>query len=590
MKKIKYFCDIISKLCNILTKKQKIQSIKVFAWMIIASVFEMLGVSVIVPFVSVILTPDVLRQNEYVDRVINWIGIESNMGLMIFLGVGIIIIYTLKNIVLVYSKNVQVKYQCQIQQELSMLMLGSYMNRPYSFFVNSNSTEVMRGVIDDIENIFSIMQSLFTLMAECFTVALIVIYMIRMDWIMALGIIIIAGTLLLMLTMCFKNILNREGVRYREANLKKNKDILQISQGIKDIFVMQRKEAFKSKFEQSYNEFKKSRIIYNIVIYFPERIIEATFIGAILLIVCVRLGQGVDGNAFVTQLSAFAVAGYRLLPSMNKFTNGINQIIFSAPALEAAYDNVQVAKKYLQETNDISSEGNKSLNFNSTINVQNLSWRYDNSDRIILDNISVKIHKGESIAFIGESGAGKSTLADIILGLYKPRNGKVLCDGKDIYCNLKEWAKIIAYVPQNVYLLDDTVRANIVFGSDIYDEKKVWDALEQAQLKKFVLDLPNGLDTMVGEAGVRFSGGQRQRIAIARALYNDPEIILLDEATSALDNETEAAVMEAINALKGKKTLIIIAHRLSTIKKCDKVYEVVKSDIRDVTREYLNEI
>ena len=227
-----------------------------------------------------------------------------------------------------------------------------------------------------------------------------------------------------------------------------------------------------------------------------------------------------------------------------------------------------------------------SLSFYDRIDIQNIMWQYDSAERKILENASLEIKKGESIAIIGESGSGKTTLADILLGLYKPENGNILVDGQDIYCDLRQWAQIISYVPQSVYLLDDTIRENIVFGQSEADDDKIWDALEQAQLKDFVRNLPEGLDTVVGESGIRFSGGQRQRVAIARALYSQPDILLLDEATAALDNDTEAAVMEAIDSLKGKKTLIIIAHRLSTIKNCNKVYEVKKGSIIDVTADF----
>lgn len=586
MKKIKSFVDIVAKLNHLLNKKQRLQSIKAFFWMIISSVFEMMSISIIIPFISVILSPKELTQNYYINKLIAWFKIETYFELLILLVVGIIVIYFLKNVILLYSKSVQIKYQCQIQEELSMLMLDSFMNRPYSYFVNSNSSEIMRGVIDDIENIFTIIQTLFSMIAESLTVILIVIYIIYTDCVMAFGIVLIAGGILLLLTMGFKNILKREGVHYRDLNLKKNRDILQISQGIKDIYVMQRKDYFVNKFKKSYDEFKKSRIIYNIVLACPERIIETVFIGSILFIVCVRIGQGVEVSAFIPQLGAFAVAGYRLLPSISKFSNGINQIIFVIPALNAAYDNVKNAKKYLGMTQNTQNSNNGLLTFEKSINIENVTWSYDESENIILSDVSVDIHKGDSVAFIGESGSGKSTLADIILGLYKPHFGKVLCDNREINLNLKEWAGIISYVPQNVFLLDDTVKANVVFGHNIIDEEKIWNALEQAQLKSFIESLPNGLNTMVGEAGVKFSGGQRQRIAIARALYCEPDILLLDEATAALDNDTESAVMEAIDSLKGKKTLIIIAHRLSTIKNCNKVYEVKKHKIYDVTDIY----
>ena len=278
------------------------------------------------------------------------------------------------------------------------------------------------------------------------------------------------------------------------------------------------------------------------------------------------------------------VAAYRLLPSINKFSVNFNQIIFYNISLNVAYDNIQAAREYMKK--DMEGDSGADISFKQSIDIQNVTWKYEAEEKKVLENVSLHINKGDSVAIIGESGAGKTTLADILLGLYRPMHGKVLVDGQDVYSNLKQWAEIISYVPQTVYLFDDTVKNNVIFGHSEVDEKKVWEALEQAQLKSFVEGLPDGLDTMVGEAGVRFSGGQRQRIAIARALYNNPSVLVLDEATAALDNDTESAVMEAIDSLKGKKTLVIIAHRLTTIKNCNKVYEIKNKKIIDVTSEY----
>lgn len=221
------------------------------------------------------------------------------------------------------------------------------------------------------------------------------------------------------------------------------------------------------------------------------------------------------------------------------------------------------------------------LTFNKDIEIRDITWQYANTDRNVLEHLSLKISKGESIALIGESGAGKSTLADVIMGLLDPQQGDILVDGQPIKSNLLQWSKLIGYVPQSVYLIDDTIRNNVAFGiplNEIQDEK-IWAALKQARLDEYIQGLPYGLDTIVGDRGIKFSGGQRQRIAIARTMYYDPQILVLDEATSALDDETEKAVMESIDSLQGHKTLIIIAHRLSTIQKCDKIYEVVDKGI-----------
>ena len=240
--------------------------------------------------------------------------------------------------------------------------------------------------------------------------------------------------------------------------------------------------------------------------------------------------------------------------------------------LQEAENNRETLSNIYENHEDTS----KDVHFEQELRVKKICWKYSEGTEYILNNLDLNIQKGQSIAFIGNSGAGKTTLADIILGLLKPQSGQVTLDGKDIFSIGKEWGNIIGYVPQAVYLTDDSIRKNIAFGikEDDIDETRVWNALEQAQLKEFVESLDEQLDTKVGERGVRFSGGQRQRVAIARALYENPDILVLDEATAALDNETESAVMESIEALQGKITLIIIAHRLTTVRKCDKIYEI----------------
>lgn len=585
MKNIRSFLGVLGKLNKILDQNQRLRGLKILFWMLVSSMFELVGIAVMSPFINALLEPRVLMENEWVVYTAQILGVESYVGFLAILVIGVIIIYIVKNILLIYSRAVQLAYQCQIEEELSLTMLRSYLMKPYSYYVQTNSSDIRHGAIDDISNIYNILQVVCQLMAESLTVLFIIIYIIQQDWFMAMGITIAAGLTVIVLALGFKNILRRTGEKHRIQDLARSRNILQISQGIKDIFVMQRKEAFYAKYKESYDKYRKTKITYSVIGACPERIIETIFIASICLIVFLRIGQGIDAMAFVPQLGALAVAAYRLLPSINKFSNGINTIVFYQPSVEAAYENISSARKSFQMDAGKKKE-ECSLSFYDRIDIQNIMWQYDSAERKILENASLEIKKGESIAIIGESGSGKTTLADILLGLYKPENGNILVDGQDIYCDLRQWAQIISYVPQSVYLLDDTIRENIVFGQSEADDDKIWDALEQAQLKDFVRNLPEGLDTVVGESGIRFSGGQRQRVAIARALYSQPDILLLDEATAALDNDTEAAVMEAIDSLKGKKTLIIIAHRLSTIKNCNKVYEVKKGSIIDVTADF----
>lgn len=583
MKNIKSFLKVLNKLNGILDKKQRLRGLKILFWMFVSSIFELVGIAVMTPFVNALLDPNALMENRWVIYAAQMLGLKSYVGFLAVLVIGVVIIYIVKNILLIYSRSVQVAYQCQVEEELSLTMLRSYLNKPYSYYVQTNSSDIRHGVIEDISKIYDILQVVFQLMAESITVLFIIVYIIQQDWFMAVGITIAAGLTVIVLALGFKNILKHTGEQYRVQDLARNRNILQISQGIMDIFVMQRKEAFYDKYKVSYDEYRKAKITYSVVGACPERIIETIFIASICLIVFLRIGQGIDAMEFVPQLGALAMAAYRLLPSINKFSNGINAIVFYQPSVDAAYENISSARRDFQMDAESRKSDECRLSFQDKIDVRNILWQYDRAERKILDKASLEIKKGDSVAIIGESGSGKTTLADILLGLYKPEEGEVLVDGQEIYLNLKQWAQIISFVPQNVYLLDDTIRENIVFGQSKADDDRIWDALEQAQLKDFVRNLPEGLDTVVGEAGIRFSGGQRQRIAIARALYSQPDILLLDEATAALDNDTEAAVMEAIDSLKGKKTLIIIAHRLSTIKNCNKVYEVKNGKIIDVS-------
>ena len=285
-----------------------------------------------------------------------------------------------------------------------------------------------------------------------------------------------------------------------------------------------------------------------------------------------------DLTAFVVQMSAFAVASFRLLPSVGKINAYVNSIMYCRPALDLIYDDLKAIEDYVPEEQEEVKDKVETWHLKEKIELRNISYTYDDADKEVLINVELTIHKGETIALIGSSGAGKTTLADVFLGLLIPQKGHILVDGKNIYDHMDFWHHMLGNIPQSIYLSDDTIRNNVAFGirDEDIDDAAVEEALKKAQLYDFVQTLDKGMNTFVGDRGVRLSGGQRQRIGIARALYYDPEILVLDEATSALDNETETAVMEAIESLKGLKTMVIIAHRLTTIRNADQIYEVTE--------------
>ena len=281
-------------------------------------------------------------------------------------------------------------------------------------------------------------------------------------------------------------------------------------------------------------------------------------------------------------LSVFAMAAMRLLPSFNRIMSNASSVMASLPGLDALCDDMRRASA-MRRT--LPPQTDAPIHLQQAIRVEGVTFAYPGTETPVFSDVDLVIPKNRSVAFIGPSGAGKTTIADVILGLMQPRKGRVTVDGADIYRSIASWHRLVAYIPQNIYLIDDTIRANVTFGTaeGEVDDDRVWQALQSAQLDDFVRSLDHGLDTIVGDQGVKLSGGQRQRIGIARALYNDPEVLVLDEATSALDNETEKAVMDAINSLQGSKTMVIIAHRLTTVRGCDIVYEVKGGRITRLT-------
>lgn len=584
MKDIKTLKAVIHKLKYILSPKRKKQCLLLFFVIFIGSLFELLGVTAILPFIQAILQPDTLMNNKYVGPIIKTLHIYSSDQLVILLGIGITFLYVLKNIILLLSNYVQTRFRNGLQKELSTKLLESLMKRPYTFYLDANSGDIIRGLTGDVDSINSILNSIFNFLVEGLCCVLVGMYILITDVLMAVGVLTIAGLCFVIVTVSFKRKMAVAGEKQRGAMVQKNIYAYQAITGIKEIMVAQKNDFFVAEYREANEEVRKTSIFYDVVRACPERIIEATCIGGIIGMVCIRMSIGITPEMFIPQLGAFAVAAFRILPSISRMIGDINNVVFLQYSLGIVYDDFLETEKYsayVQEYNRIhASEGlnrnGEKISFRHEISIRNIVWRYPNAQSNVLDGLSMNIYKGDAIGLIGASGAGKTTLADTILGLLRPQEGAIYMDGVDVLTISTEWSKVIGYVPQTVFLIDDTIRNNVTFGveKENISEELVWNALEQAQMKQFVEQLPDGLNTVVGERGIKFSGGQRQRIAIARALYTNPDILVLDEATSALDGETESAVMEAIDSLQGHKTLIIVAHRLTTIRNCNKIYEI----------------
>lgn len=574
--------EIVKELLYVLPKKYKKKSLSILFFTITSSAFELLGVTAILPFIQTLLSPEKVLANPLVHKIAVEFKIMDSKGLLLLMGIGLIFIYLIKNIYVLFAHFIQYDFATKAQKYLAIKMLNSYMSRPYSYFLDVNSSEILRGCNDDITGVYTIISDFFTILSEMLTICMIGIFIIYADPIIAAGTLLLMFLVMLGMIFLFKPVMKKTGIKNMAANAAKNKAVYQAINGIKEIFVMQRKECFVKDFEEAAETARKVRRNYDVVNSSPDRIIEGICVSGLIGIVCIRLMQGVDMVEFVPQLAAFAMATFKILPSIGKITSRVTEIVYYRPMLKNVYEIMRDADHYIYFQDGYEKERNRqeidsaSVKFQKQLTVERVTWQYTNQKAPVLQGTDLVVNKGETVALIGASGAGKTTLADMILGLLNPKQGSIKMDGIDVYTMPEHWAKIVGYVPQSVFLTDDTVRNNIIFGlKEDISEEKIWEALERAQLKSFIESLPQGLDTVVGERGVKFSGGQKQRIAIARALYNKPEILVLDEATAALDNETETAVMESIDALHGKITMIIVAHRLTTIKNCDSIYEII---------------
>lgn len=585
MQNIKTFFQMFRQLMFILNRRQKKRFAGLVLGSILVAMLETLGISVIIPFILVMLSPDEFLQNRYVQIFVNILGLTEYLQVLLAVALVIILVYVLKSAIVLSISFFQARFRNELERDLSNMMLNSYLHQDYLFHVNTNSSEVVRSVHSDISGVASVVENFSSIASEGLTTLLIGVFLICINPVMAVILLVLAGLTSLGIIVAFKKKTNISGEQCRNAFQKKIQYIQQSENGIKDIIVKRKYEYFMEQFKRYSQQACYYNTIYLTIAKVPSRIIEVVFIAGLLLSSIFCIGRGGNASLYVTQLGTFAVAAVRILPSISNIAVYMNNLIYFRPTVEATYqsflDGVGSSYKQIGDYNLHRDTQRKETEFKDKIAINNIKWKYADNLDYVLDNVSLEIKRGEAIAIIGPSGAGKTTLVDILLGLLKPDSGSVTIDGRSIFEDPAMWAETVGYVPQSLFLLDDTIRNNIAFGipEEEIDDSRIQKVLEEAQLKDMVDKLPEGLDTNLGEQGLKISGGQRQRIAIARALYADPEILILDEATSALDKDAETAVMSAVDALHGKKTLVIVAHRLSTIRKCDKIYEVREKKI-----------
>lgn len=566
---------LLNKINYIFDTKQKVKLVFLLILILMGSVLELLGVSAVLPLIDIALKPEVIYENEIYVFVAELFSLEDVNSFIFFISGVLVILYIFKNIYLVLCKNYQFKFTYNLNKTLSLKLMNCYLHQDYLFHVSHNVAELQRNITTDVSQFVDTVSTILNLVVEGCICVLLIAFLVITDPITSTLIIAVLAIALLGYWKISKKLQLLYGIEARSASAELNKWLLQSFGGIKEIKVMNREQFFLNNYDASYCKNIVANKKYNIVTMLPKYVTETIIICSILVTLNIRILQGANIGEFVSVLTAIAVAAMKMLPAFNRITEHMSKIMFNKSGVDNVFKDLKEIEK-LERKSELQKKDIERLQLRNEIRVENLTFAYPNTDKKIFEDASLVIKEKSSVAFVGSSGAGKTTLADIIIGVLEPDAGHVYVDGTDVFTHLDAWHKTIGYIPQMIYLMDDTIRANIVFGitEKEIDDEKVWKALERAELSEFVKELKDGIYTKIGDRGVRLSGGQRQRIGIARALYSEPDVLILDEATSALDNETEAAVMESIDNLHGKATLIIIAHRLTTIQNCDEVYEV----------------
>lgn len=574
--------DIIKKLRYILDRRQKIHICFLGVLIFIGGLLETVSVSGVLPVVWVLIDPIKAQENKYIRLAMDTFHIENIQEFIVPLLIALIVMYTFKNAFLLFLANEQNRFIAYNRNKLISQVLREFLNRPYEFYLDADIPTVFRLTDSDIPNVFNILMALISLVSEAVVFVLLCIVMIATDWKLLLFMIVVFGILSLLMIKVLKPRLSELGIKNQTIQSRIAKWRIQAIYGIKDVKVLHREAFFADNYEESGKigaGYSKRHAVMNNL---PRLLIETVFIASILGYIIVYILLGNDASTLVPMLTAFGVAAIRMMPSVNRMNTYMTDISYFKPCLDYVYDNMNITE-ISKKTNQtlLPVDLSKTMQLHDKIELKNIVYAYPNTDKLIFDHANMMVPYGKSVGIMGPSGAGKSTIVDILLGLLKVHEGSILCDGVNVFDNYPAWLSRIGYIPQSIYLVDEPIRNNIAFGiaDEEIDDNRIWQVLEEAQLKDFIKTLPEELDTTIGDRGVRLSGGQRQRLGIARALYHNPEILVFDEATSALDNDTEQAVMEAINSFHGKKTMVIIAHRLNTIEKCDIIYKVDEGKI-----------
>ena len=550
--------------------------------MILGSALEVLGIGLIFPILAIVSDPESsLHSMNWLQQIYDQLGFSSIKVFLLALCGVTFSIYLAKNLVtflIAFAQNRFVWGQGAIQA--NRLLLG-YLAAPYRFHLQHDGATLLRNVTQTLHEVFAVvLMPLLTIGTEILVVLAIFGLLMTIAPLVTLIACMVLGGIAIAFHLFVRRRIRDWGQRFQTANRERLQSASQAFTGVKEIKAHGHEKYFGAIFAAATNMWARSRLHIAVLNQLPRGLMEILTIGVILVTVSVILIRGLDLNSLLPTLGVFALAAVRVMPSINRITAQSNTVRFGGPAVEVVFEDiVELSKPRLYD-----GTTTPATPMNDSLTLKEVTFSYGDEEMPVLNGINLRIERGESIALVGASGAGKTTLADLILGLLDPTSGKILVDGNPIGNNLRAWQAGIGYIPQEVFILNDTLKRNIALGvnDDAIDDVALKKAIEYAHLEEVVALLPRGTDTVLGDRGIRLSGGQRQRVAIARALYHDPELLVFDEATSSLDTETEKEITRVIDDLAGHKTLIIIAHRLSTVRDCTRLVFLKDGRVADI--------
>ena len=562
----------LRKFLYLLSAEQKKSVFILFILLIFGIILEMIGIAILLPLLSIFSG---VKNFDFIKYFFNEKNITSEK-LILYLVTIIVLFYFFKFLFLVFLSWRQSYFITNLSYELTTDLFRGYLNQPYLFHIQNNTSILLRNLQAELGQFTTYVQAAVLLLLELMTIIGIGSVLVYNQPMAAF----VAAFFLLIIVYFFnkytKNKIVLWGKVRQEQGEKINKHFFEGLGGIKEVKFFRKENHFYNQAQQILKTNSEISTKYLTIGQIPRYFLEFMALLGIFIIIVVMQIKGMTSKTIFPILGLYLAASFRIIPSINRVLNSLQTMKYLNPVIDVLYNEFKLINStiVLRETSD-------NITFRNQIELNNISFNYPNTESKVIDNLSFQIQKGSTIGIIGKSGSGKSTLIDILLGLHNQTSGEILVDGVNIASNIRSWQQNIGYVPQNVYLIDDTIMANVAFGisPELINEDSVDKAIRSAQLSELIKTIPGGKNSIVGERGIKLSGGQKQRIGIARALYSNPDILVLDEATSALDNENEANFMETILHYKNSKTIIIVAHRLSTLKSCDIIYEIANGEI-----------